>query len=258
MPKDPGQAPAQLASAIPNGKYSDLVVECDGHSWRVHKAVLCTQSSFFTKACEGNTWNEASSGIVTLPDDHPEAVCAVMQYLYTSDYQVKSTPGQTPTLEPLVLDVLVYTLADKLDVQPLVQFAAKRFCVRLQGMQSELWKTAAFPEAIRELYLNAPDTDRKMHKTVMEISTAHAVKLLTESYGLEFRKVVEEVKTFGTEFQLAAISRRQDYVDGAARYFCSNRSKVVILPEDQPSCPACKKPEAHYAYSKTHFRIEQW
>lgn len=43
-------------SLLTSGKYSDLLLECNSHSWQVHKFVLCTQSSFFTKACEGDTW----------------------------------------------------------------------------------------------------------------------------------------------------------------------------------------------------------
>ncbi len=36
-----------------NGAYSDLVVESADKQYRVHKAVVCTRSSFFAAACEG-------------------------------------------------------------------------------------------------------------------------------------------------------------------------------------------------------------
>ena len=33
-------------------KYSDLTVSCGVRSWKVHKAVVCTQSEFFASACD--------------------------------------------------------------------------------------------------------------------------------------------------------------------------------------------------------------
>ncbi|KAF2165474.1 hypothetical protein M409DRAFT_24324 [Zasmidium cellare ATCC 36951] len=196
----PAQAPAPVISSIPSlltsGKWSDLLLECDNHSWQVHKFVLCTQSSFFTKACEGDTWEEAKNSKVTLPDDHSEAVDAVLQYLYTSSYQYKrSKTGTDRTVAPFFW----------------TSSSSQRFCDRLVQRPSQmtegtqLWKTPAFADAIRELYLNAADTDRQMHQAVVHVSAQYAKGLLTSSYGTDFRRVVDDVKTFGTEIHMAAL-----------------------------------------------------
>jgi BTB/POZ domain len=51
----------------------------------VHKKVLCGQSDFFEKACEGG-FKEASSGVIDLTGDDPDAVKAMVQYCYTVNY----------------------------------------------------------------------------------------------------------------------------------------------------------------------------
>lgn len=34
-------------------RFSDLIIRCDDRKWYAHKAVVCMQSEFFKKACEG-------------------------------------------------------------------------------------------------------------------------------------------------------------------------------------------------------------
>jgi len=36
-----------------SGKYADLTITCGERSWNVHEIVVCAQSDFFTKACDG-------------------------------------------------------------------------------------------------------------------------------------------------------------------------------------------------------------
>ena len=43
-----------LSGLLGSGKYSDLTLTCGSRSWKVHKGVLCLQSDFFAKACDGN------------------------------------------------------------------------------------------------------------------------------------------------------------------------------------------------------------
>ena len=43
-----------LSGLLGSGKYSDLTLTCGSRSWKVHKSVLCLQSDFFAKACDGD------------------------------------------------------------------------------------------------------------------------------------------------------------------------------------------------------------
>lgn len=39
---------------LETGAYSDLILCCGERKFHVHRAILCTKSIFFAKACEGN------------------------------------------------------------------------------------------------------------------------------------------------------------------------------------------------------------
>ena len=43
-----------MPSLFDSGNFSDFVINCKTKTWKVHKAVLCTQSKFFESACHGS------------------------------------------------------------------------------------------------------------------------------------------------------------------------------------------------------------
>lgn len=43
----------KLSTLLESGKYSDLTLYCGSRKWKAHKSVLCIQSDFFAKACDG-------------------------------------------------------------------------------------------------------------------------------------------------------------------------------------------------------------
>lgn len=46
-------APGRSATLLESGKYSDLTITVNERKWKVHKSVLCTQSEYFDKMCDG-------------------------------------------------------------------------------------------------------------------------------------------------------------------------------------------------------------
>jgi hypothetical protein len=42
-----------LAQLMGSEKYSDLKLVCEGHEFRVHKAIVCSQPPVLTAACDG-------------------------------------------------------------------------------------------------------------------------------------------------------------------------------------------------------------
>ena len=52
-PAAPQLHATKLSTLLESGKYSDLALHCDSRKWKVHKSVLCIQSEFFAKACDG-------------------------------------------------------------------------------------------------------------------------------------------------------------------------------------------------------------
>lgn len=43
-----------LSQLLESGKYSDMTLECQGHKFRVHKMVVCSQSPVLAAAMDGN------------------------------------------------------------------------------------------------------------------------------------------------------------------------------------------------------------
>jgi hypothetical protein len=76
------------------GAYSDLEVRCGAYSGKVHKAIMCTQSEWFANAVKEERFLEGETGVIQLHEDNPEAVRAMVQFLYTSDYTMRSDEGQ--------------------------------------------------------------------------------------------------------------------------------------------------------------------
>ena len=69
---------------------SAIITICVGHEQRLfagHEEVLC-RSPFFEAACKGQFF-ESNARRINLPDEHPEVLSAVLEYLYKGDYHPK-------------------------------------------------------------------------------------------------------------------------------------------------------------------------
>ncbi|KAF2085501.1 hypothetical protein K490DRAFT_67657 [Saccharata proteae CBS 121410] len=78
-----------FATLYDEGKYSDLTVVSGHRRFAVHKAIICSRSSFFDGACS-NPFREAASGIIDLSEDDAEAVEHMIHYFYHLDYLSKA------------------------------------------------------------------------------------------------------------------------------------------------------------------------
>ncbi|KAF2867321.1 hypothetical protein BDV95DRAFT_502708, partial [Massariosphaeria phaeospora] len=95
-------------SLLESGAYSDLIITCGSDSYKVHKAVVCTQANFFARAIKVYL-KEADEALVDLPEDDPSIIKLLVQYLYEAEYAPVS-PVETPNALLNHLSTIIKTL----------------------------------------------------------------------------------------------------------------------------------------------------
>ncbi|TVY72053.1 Kelch-like protein 30 [Fusarium oxysporum f. sp. cubense] len=72
-------------STLQSEKFSDMTIICGERQFKIHRAVVCTQSPFFDKAMSGD-YMESTSRSIELPEDDPDVVERFLKFLYTGTY----------------------------------------------------------------------------------------------------------------------------------------------------------------------------
>jgi len=219
---------ACLSSIFESKKYSDLTIRCDDRVFKVHRAIVCPRSHFFTAACDG-PFQESINNEITLEEDDPHAVERMLAYLYTSDYcdgdysgpvEDEASPEEAPTDEPeneeqsasmsqsiteeqdnasattdetsLLNNILVYAVAEKYGIAELKELAKAKF----QGRVGSLLSAKEFPEIIRELYRTTPSSDRELRDIVAQVCAQQGSTIVDSP---DLNTIVVEVGEFGLD-----------------------------------------------------------
>lgn len=157
-------------SLLQSGLHSDLTITTLGRSFKVHKAIVCTQSKVLAAMSEAG-FKESSTGVLALENDDDIAVERMVTFLYTSDYDnevselaygMKSEVGTN-----LMQDTLVYSLANKYDMRGLGHLAEISF---RETADQQLWTIEDdFPAIAAMVFGTTPDTDRGLRDAVSQI-----------------------------------------------------------------------------------------
>ncbi|KAK4961874.1 hypothetical protein LTR10_002367 [Elasticomyces elasticus] len=162
-----------LKKAFQNSKHSDLIIRCADNRWDVHKLIVCSQSPVLAKACEG-AFKEAEEGLITLHEDDPWVVEAMLEFIYTLDFDDSySDIAETP---PIVFTVNLHMAADKFDIPGLRKLTALKF--HAQALAE--WKTAGFAEAAALVFNAGVAVDESLREIVVSIATKNAKQLLSQ------------------------------------------------------------------------------
>ncbi|KAK1753751.1 POZ domain-containing protein [Echria macrotheca] len=222
---------------LKSGLFSDVQVICGDKTWKLHKNILCTRSSWFNKALNG-AFEEARTGIVTIDDSQfkPEAVDWVIRYIYTGNFAIDSIRLGTKT--NLVLCYEVYTVADYFAMDALATIAVDYFETELlskafamQLRYNALHWLDEFFDVINEIYKNISPADTAAtdpEKIASDRIRAGLIKFITATrFNLaaneQFGEFLETAPAFALEFY-GCMRRAGDFRSqppNAACSFCS-------------------------------------
>jgi len=219
-----GDLHASLREYFHSSKYSDLIIRCEGQKFKVHKAIVCGQSSFFSKACDGE-WKEAVEGVIELKGDDAGVVGAMLHFMYTFEYDSGGSE-----ISPMLFHVRVYSIAEKYEVSALKLAAKNKF----NEVVTTCWDMDDFSHVINEIYGSTPPQDRGLRDIVVEVAHAHIVALLKKD---DFNNALQETLGFAADLAQLLAKTMKTYKCPTPN--CGRHWQAILSPGITYYCLFC-------------------
>ncbi|KAK7973778.1 hypothetical protein PG989_015626 [Apiospora arundinis] len=94
-----GELLRSLKKLFDSGVYTDLKIVCGNDQHQVHKAIVCLRSGRLAQMC--SEIGPSQEATITIPDDDPQTIDLMLQYLYTLEYQPRLVTPPVTTTKPL-------------------------------------------------------------------------------------------------------------------------------------------------------------
>ncbi|EMC96343.1 hypothetical protein BAUCODRAFT_471869 [Baudoinia panamericana UAMH 10762] len=115
--------------------FADVVVKYGLREKKCHKLILCSKSAYFNDLFgPGKNFAEANTGVIELHDDDEEAVEAMLRWLYTFDYEDRTSFAEVEGNATPDFHLAVCLVADKYLLTPLCDEALSQLCKVLEGL----------------------------------------------------------------------------------------------------------------------------
>lgn len=178
------------------------------------EATLC-RVPFFRAALQGQ-FREATEKKITIPEEKPEIISALIEYIctgkytytYTDDTTTEPNGAPAPDLAQGCFHVRVYAVASMYDCPPLVSSALHNFVEvlsRLEGMDIvRLWQAAY------EKGLTLPLCAEASRLGEFTMKLPKVLKGLYKTDGEEMDKMVAELPALASDFMRFLVSDCED------------------------------------------------
>ncbi|GME22779.1 BTB/POZ domain containing protein [Neofusicoccum parvum] len=175
---------------------------------------------------------EAQSGVIDLKDDDPNAVKAMLEFMYRGTFTV---PGDAFRI---LFIVRAYIIADIYAIPKMKEIATAKF----KQLASVSYKDLTFVTALRIIYESVPDNDKGcMRETAVDIVARHYSLLLANS---AFEAVLDDYGALGKDI-LRTLSREKSAPKIVA-YKCRGKTSRLVKmaidheqPHEKSSCINC-------------------
>ncbi|GIZ45581.1 hypothetical protein CKM354_000874100 [Cercospora kikuchii] len=221
LSKDSRMLLDSITGLFGDSTYSDATIQCGERKWRIHKAVVCSQCDFFKVAFDGR-FKEGSNNIITLKEDYPNAVAAMLRFLYSTDYDdTAHNDNAESDWHALAMNVHVHAISDKYGLPALSKLALFKFDVLLtqQGCDAP-----GFLQAIIAVYFEDEDRKEPLRRSLMACVLSSGKPLLARE---NFQTVAKGVPAFA----VALVS--EAFQLGLTKELQLSRSNSTYR------CPAC-------------------
>jgi hypothetical protein len=136
---------------------------------------------------------EGKESIYTFKEAEPDAVCDLLEFLYTADFN--DTPAMTIHTS-LALNALVFHLASQYLITPLKELAATKFASRACAE----WESDAFAEVIQQVYETNPHDNDELKDCVVEVGREHSEEMLgNKADFIKFHEVIRQTPCYLAE-----------------------------------------------------------
>ncbi|KAB2569423.1 hypothetical protein DBV05_g11897 [Lasiodiplodia theobromae] len=229
-----------LKKLLANGKFSDMKIKCGDTVHNVHRAIMCTQSSFFANALkEEHNFKESQTSTIELHDD-PDIVQAAIDFMYHEDYFASIDHNYMYGIEKVNFHLQMYIFADKYGIGDLREKST--MVIELIFANDWMFNPEGFLHAVSTVWEYLPENDEVLRPTLVRI----AAQTLRELWNRDaFEETVQNASGFGAAVlqklvKLGAIDQKNRH--GVHSYFCTKcwGNFLMKLNDDRSTfCPGC-------------------
>jgi len=123
----------------------------------------------------------------------------MLEYVYQLDYDDDIAERYLDTIgpvDPIVLNVRVYNIAEKYFIPGLKECAESKFRQRVK----QQWDTPAFADSVRDVYQSCPRNDNSLRHTIRAVIKAHGATLGKNPFTYEsLHATIHDVGDFAVD-----------------------------------------------------------
>lgn len=197
--------------------------------WTAHSR--CEDSAWLWHIARTDTSQEGRECCINLKEDQPNAVAAMLYWLYHNEYSESGL--RPPDWSRETFHTEVYVLADKYVLHGLRQEAK----TKLEKVVENNWACSSFPDLVEDLYRDYADdnghSDHELLRLVKAVAVRHAKELFAPGpkYAY-FKEVSRRINGFATDVLAAHL------VTGGSKSLPQS-SAISMQPTVRYRCPGC-------------------
>ncbi|MCJ1245142.1 hypothetical protein MMC30_002343 [Trapelia coarctata] len=226
-----------VQSLLTSGKYHDFVICCGDRSWKVHRAIICSQSKYFTGICDGD-FKKSHENKIDLQGDDPKLVEQMVLFLYTARYPAPLVEKKQRAEQDLITDARLYALADKFDIPALKHAVVAAFTKLLHRVSTDEGTTPMtfLTELVPIVYESTPDSDRQLREPLQVFFRSCPWTVLGRKSVMEYAR---EHTNFAYDILVHIVKGNKTY--HKYRYWCMPCSGYDV-GDGEGRCKKCLQP----------------